>query len=67
MSTSSVPTLLRQQADRKAATWLAAKLLRLLESRAQDPGPFNYPTAVFSEWRGKAFYLNSQTALEAAA
>jgi hypothetical protein len=22
------------------------------------PGPFNYPIAVFSEWRGKAFYLN---------
>lgn len=25
---------------------------------ANDPGPFNYPIAVFSEWRGKAFYLN---------
>lgn len=29
-----------------------------LELRAQDPGPFNYPIAVSSEWRGKAFYLN---------
>ena len=26
--------------------------------RARDPGPFNYPIAVFSEWRGKALYLN---------
>ena len=26
----------------------------------QDPGPFNYPIAVFSEWRGKAYYLNVQ-------
>jgi hypothetical protein len=31
---------------------------RLLELRAQDPSPFNHPIAVFSEWRGKAFYLN---------
>jgi hypothetical protein len=37
---------------------LKAKFARLLELRAQDPGPFNYPIAVFSEWRGKAFYLN---------
>jgi len=58
MSTSSVPALLRQQVDRRAEAWLAAKFSRLLELRAQDPGPFNYPIAVFSEWRGKAFYLN---------
>jgi hypothetical protein len=38
---------------------LAAKFSRLLELRAQDAGPFNYPIAVFSEWRGKAFYLNA--------
>lgn len=38
--------------------WLTAKFSRLLELRAQDPGPFNYSVAVFSEWRGKAFYLN---------
>ena len=58
MSTTSVPALLRQQVDRWAETWLKAKFSRLLELRAQDPGPFNYPIAVFSEWRGKAFYLN---------
>jgi hypothetical protein len=58
MGTASVPALLRQQVDRWAETWLTAKFLRLLELRAQDPGPFNYPIAVFSEWRGKAFYLN---------
>lgn len=58
MSTSSVPALLRQQVDRWAETWLRTKFSRLLELRAQDPGPFNYPIAVFSEWRGKAFYLN---------
>jgi hypothetical protein len=53
-----VPAQLRQQVDRWADTWLKAKFARLLELRAQDPGPFNYPIAVFSEWRGKAFYLN---------
>ena len=58
MSTTSVPALLRQQVDRWADTWLEAKFTRLLELRAQDPGPFNYPIGVFSEWRGKAFYLN---------
>jgi hypothetical protein len=35
----------------------SARFTRLLELRAQDPGPFNYPIAVFSEWRGRAFYL----------
>ena len=58
MSAASVPVQLRQQVDRWADTWLEAKFSRLLELRAQDPGPFNYPIAVFSEWRGKAFYLN---------
>ena len=58
MSTTSVPALLRQQVVRWAEAWLKAKFSRLLELRAQDPGPFNYPIAVFSDWRGKAFYLN---------
>jgi hypothetical protein len=62
MSTSSVPALLRQQVDRWAETWLRTRFSRLLELRAQDPGSFNYPIAVFSEWRGKAFYLNVGTA-----
>jgi hypothetical protein len=58
MRTTPVPALLQQQVDRWAATWLEAKFARTPELRAQDPGPFNYPIAVFSEWRGKAFYLN---------
>jgi hypothetical protein len=58
MGKTSVPALLRQRVDRWAEAWLTAKFSRLLELRAQDPGPFNYPVAVFSEWRGKAFYLN---------
>ena len=58
MGAASVPAQLRQQVDRWADTWLKAKFVRLLELRAQDPGSFNYPIAVFSEWRGKAFYLN---------
>jgi hypothetical protein len=58
MSTTSVPALLRQQVDRWAERWLKAKFARLLELRAQDPDPYNFPIAVFSEWRGKAFYLN---------
>jgi hypothetical protein len=58
MTRSAVPVLLRQQIDGWAETWLTAKFSRLLELRAQDPGPFNYPIAVFSEWRGRAFSLN---------
>ena len=50
--------MLRQQVDRWAQTWLTTKFSRLLELRARDPGPFNYPIEVFAEWRGKAFYLN---------
>ena len=52
------PILLRQQVDRWAQIWLTAKFSRLLELRASDPGPFNYPIEVFAERRGKAFYLN---------
>ena len=58
MAAISVPALLRRQVDRWAETWLTAKFSRVLELRAQNPGPFNYPIAVFSGWRGKAFYLN---------
>ena len=58
MGKTSVPDMLRQQVDRWAEAWLTAKFSRLLALRAQNPGSFNYPVAVFSEWRGKAFYLN---------
>ena len=54
---ASVPAILRQQVDRWAETWLTARSSRQLELRARDPGPFNYPIAVFPEWRGKSFYL----------
>ena len=58
MSKAPVPAMLRRQVDTWADAWLRAKFSRLLELRAQDPGPFNYPIAVYPEWRGKAFYLN---------
>jgi hypothetical protein len=54
---ASVPVALRQQVNHWAEAWLATNFSRLLELRARDPGPFNYPIEVFSEWRGKAFYL----------
>ena len=54
---ASVPVVRRQQVDQWAEAWLTAKFSRLLELHARDPGPFNYPINVFSEWRGKAFYL----------
>jgi hypothetical protein len=57
MATAAVPASVRQQVDRWARVWLESKFARLLELRALDPGPFNYPVAVFSEWRGRAFYL----------
>jgi len=58
MTLAAVPELVREQIDQWASAWLRAKFSRLLELRALDPGPFNYPIAVFSEWRGKAFYLS---------
>ena len=54
---AKVPTELKRQLDRRAHDWLTAKFSRLLELRTADPGPFNYPVEVFTEWRGKAFYL----------
>jgi hypothetical protein len=51
-----VPDELSQQVDHWAEEWLGT-FARGLQLRAADPGPFNYPIAVFSEWRGKAFYL----------
>jgi hypothetical protein len=60
MAKTPVPTLLRHQIDRWADKWLKAKFSRLLELRAQNPGSFNYPIALFSEWRGKSFYLNAR-------
>lgn len=57
---ASVPVALRQQVDHWAEAWLATKFSRLLEDRARDPGPFNYAIEVFSEWRGKAFYLRGR-------
>ena len=55
--TTSVPVAVREQVDRWATAWLDKTFGRALKLRAADPGPFNYPVAVFSEWRGKAFYL----------
>jgi len=52
-----VPVILRQQVDRWAEAWIATTFSQLLDMRARDPGPFNYPIEVFSDWRGKAFYL----------
>ena len=49
MSTATVPAMLRRQVDSRADAWLTKKFSRLLELRAQDPGPFNYPVVVFSE------------------
>ncbi len=46
----------REHVDRWAVTWLKT-FTELLRLRALNPGPFNYPLAVFSEWRGSAFYL----------
>jgi hypothetical protein len=54
---ANVPADVRQQLDRCAQEWLTGNFSKLLALRAQDPGPFNYPVEVFSEWRGKAFYL----------
>jgi hypothetical protein len=57
MGTASVPAVVREQVDRWARAWLERTFTRQLEPRARDPGPSNYPVAVFGEWRGNAFYL----------
>ncbi len=54
---TAVPSDLREQIDHWAEQWLRQRFARLLELRALDPGPFNYPVEVFVEWRGKTFYL----------
>ena len=54
---TAVPTSVRQQVDRWARAWLESKFARVLEWHSLNPGPFNYPVAVSSEWRGRAFYL----------
>ena len=52
-----MPIQLRRQIDGWAETWIAQKFDLGLKLRAADPGPFNYPVEVFSQWRGKAFYI----------
>jgi hypothetical protein len=37
---------------------MASKFTKALQPQGRDPGPWNYPVAVFSEWRGRQFYLN---------
>jgi hypothetical protein len=54
---AKVPGDVRAQIHAWADTWLKSKFTRGLQLRAADPGPFNYPVEVFSEWRGKSFYL----------
>lgn len=54
---AKVPVDFRRQIDQWAGRWLTQKFAKSLELRAADPGPFNYPVEVFSEWRGKSFYL----------
>jgi hypothetical protein len=52
-----VPAQLRLQIDSWATAWIKQKFSRGLTLRVADPGPFNYPVEVFSEWRGTAFYI----------
>lgn len=54
---ASVPGELRQQIDQWADAWIARKFSALVQMRAAEAGPYNYPVEVFSEWRGKAFYI----------
>jgi hypothetical protein len=54
-----VPPRLRQQIDHWAAAWLK-RFDTAVRWQIEHPGPLNYPTAVFSEWRGRSFYLNTR-------
>ena len=60
MGTTAVPPQLRQQVDRWAEAWLVTKFSRGLQWRVENPCPYNYPIQLFTEWRGKAFYLNAR-------
>ena len=66
MVNASVPTLLRQQVDRWSQTWLTAKFARLLELRARDPGPFNYPIECSQSGAARPSTSMFDTALAAA-
>lgn len=57
-ASAPLPAELRDHIDRWAETWLR-RFSRGLELRAADPGPFNYPVSVFSQWRGRSFYLGA--------
>jgi hypothetical protein len=46
---AKVPADLTDQVNRCAQDWLMRKFSRLLELRAADPGPFNFPVEVFCE------------------
>ena len=52
---ASVPNDLRRHIDAWADAWLKTKFSRGLQWRAADPGPFNHPIAVFSEWTNHPF------------
>ncbi len=55
---ADVPNLLRDEVAHRGEELLARKFRPLLgqESRAREQG-FNYAVALFTEWRGRSFYL----------
>ena len=65
MNTAAMPSTLRRQVDGSADAWLTASFSRLVELRARNPGRFNDPVAVFSEWGYKASTSTSGIPLEA--
>jgi hypothetical protein len=54
---AKVPDQLRRQLDSWAASWIKQKFARGPRAARRRSRPFNYPIEVFSEWRGKAFYI----------
>ena len=56
-SKSAIPELLRGDVTRRGEELVARKFSPLVDpDRARSHG-FNYPVAVFTEWRGRSFHL----------
>jgi hypothetical protein len=56
-SKSAIPELLRREVTRRGGELVARKFSPLVDPDRASSHGFNYPFAVFTEWRGRAFHL----------
>ena len=57
-SATQIPEAVRREVTRRGEELVARKFVPLLESKTSiRKRDFNYAVAVFTEWRGRSFYL----------